>query len=320
MTIGLIDADGGQVMFDGRDVTRLPMYLRAKAGMGYLAQDKSVFRQLSVEDNLMAILETRKDLSRKQRRERQEELLNQFGLTKIRKTKANRVSGGEGRRLEIARSLITEPKLIMLDEPFAGIDPKTVAEIQDQIRDLVERYHIGILLTDHQFRETLEVTDRCYLIREGRVFAYGDREQILNNPEVRRHYIGERFDVGHLLERRRPVSLSHPHVAGDPSSPPAVGAAAGLSAPASVSIPAPASISIPAPSPFTAPAPGFETEEFEVEATTLHFGSFTTTDLYAGEIEPLVIQSSIGIDAADLPPPPTPPDEPVPGVYEEPIR
>ena len=97
----------------------------------------------------------------------------------------------------------------MLDEPFAGIDPKTVAEIQDQIRDLVERYNIGILLTDHQFRETLEVTDRCYLIREGRVFAYGNREQILNNPDVRRHYIGERFDVGHLLERRRPVSLSH---------------------------------------------------------------------------------------------------------------
>ncbi len=209
MTIGLIDSDGGKVMFDGRDVTRLPMYLRAKAGMGYLAQDRSVFRQLSVEDNLMAILETRKDMTRKQRKDRQEELLDQFGLTKIRKTKADRVSGGEGRRLEIARSLITEPKLIMLDEPFAGIDPKTVAEIQDQIRDLVERYNIGILLTDHQFRETLEVTDRCYLIREGRVFAYGNREQIFNNPEVRRHYIGERFDVGHLLERRRPVSLSH---------------------------------------------------------------------------------------------------------------
>src|SRR5439155_24977481 len=108
-----------------------------------------------------------------------------------------------------ARSLITEPKMIMLDEPFAGIDPKTVAEIQDQIRDLAERYNIGILLTDHQFRETLEVTDRCYLIREGRVFAYGNREQILKNPEVRRHYIGERFDIGHLLDRRRPVSISH---------------------------------------------------------------------------------------------------------------
>jgi lipopolysaccharide export system ATP-binding protein len=212
MTIGLIDCDGGSVMFDGRDVSRLPMYLRARAGMGYLAQDSSVFRQLSVEDNLMAILETRPNMNRKQRKDRQNELLDQFGLATIRKTKANRVSGGERRRLEIARSLITEPKMIMLDEPFAGIDPKTVAEIQDSIRNLAERYNMGILLTDHQFRETLEVTDRCYLIREGRVFAYGNREQIISNPDVRRHYIGERFDVGHLLDRRRPASLSQPAV------------------------------------------------------------------------------------------------------------
>ena len=200
MTIGLVNADGGEVVFDGRDVTRLPMYRRAQAGMGYLAQDSSVFKQLSVEDNLMAILQTR-PMGRRQRRERQDQLLDQFGLTSIRRTKANRVSGGERRRLEIARSLITEPKLIMLDEPFAGIDPKTVGEIQDAIRDLAESHQIGILLTDHQFRETLEVTDRCYLIREGRVFAWGDREQILNNPDVRRYYIGERFDVGHLLDK-----------------------------------------------------------------------------------------------------------------------
>ena len=201
MTIGLVDADGGQVLFDGRDVTRLPMYKRAQAGMGYLAQDSSVFKQLSVEDNLMAILQTR-PMGRRQRKDRQNELLDQFGLTAIRRTKANRVSGGERRRLEIARSLITEPKLIMLDEPFAGIDPKTVGEIQDAIRDLAESHGIGILLTDHQFRETLEVTDRCYLIREGRVFAWGDREQILNNPDVRRYYIGERFDIGHLLDKQ----------------------------------------------------------------------------------------------------------------------
>ncbi|MGE3821665.1 MAG: LPS export ABC transporter ATP-binding protein [Isosphaeraceae bacterium] len=206
MTIGLIDSDGGKVLFDGRDVTRLPMYQRARLGMGYLAQDSSVFKQLSVEDNLMAILETR-PLSRKQRRERQDDLLDQFGLTRIRRTKANRVSGGERRRLEIARSLITEPKLIMLDEPFAGIDPKTVSEIQDQIRSLVETYDIGILLTDHQFRETIQVTDRTYVIREGRVFAHGDREQIVNNPEVRRHYIGERFEVGHLLSSRHVHAL-----------------------------------------------------------------------------------------------------------------
>jgi lipopolysaccharide export system ATP-binding protein len=219
MTIGLIDADGGTVIFDDRDVTKLPMYLRARAGMGYLAQDTSVFRQLSVEDNLMAILETRRDMTRKQRKDRQNELLDQFGLTLIRRTKANRVSGGERRRLEIARSLITEPKMIMLDEPFAGIDPKTVAEIQDQIRALVEQYNIGILLTDHQFRETLEVTDRCYVISEGRVFAYGNREQILNNVDVRRRYIGERFDVGHLLDRRRPASLPHAGPKLDPADP-----------------------------------------------------------------------------------------------------
>src|SRR4051794_18726480 len=209
MTIGLISADGGQVVFDGRDITRLPMYQRARAGMGYLPQETSVFKQLSVEDNLMAILETRSDLRRRQRKERQGHLLAQFGLEQIRKTKAQYISGGEKRRLEIARSLITEPKLVMLDEPFAGIDPKTVSEIQDQIRSLAETHNIGILLTDHQFRETLEVTDRSYLIREGRVFAYGNREQIINNPDVRRYYIGDRFDVGHLLDKR------HVHAIGD---------------------------------------------------------------------------------------------------------
>ncbi len=210
MTIGLIDANKGQVIFDGRDVNRLPMYQRARAGMGYLAQDSSVFKQLSVEDNLMAILETRPGLDRRARKLRQDELLDQFGLAKIRKTKAKSVSGGERRRLEIARSLITEPKLIMLDEPFAGIDPKTVGEIQDAIRDLAERHNIGILLTDHQFRETIEVTDRSYLIHEGRVFASGNAAEVLANPDVRRFYIGERFDVGHLLEKKGLKALSTP--------------------------------------------------------------------------------------------------------------
>ena len=202
MTVGLVDADGGSVQFDGIDVTRMPMFKRARAGMGYLAQDSSVFKQLSVENNLMAILETRPGMNRKARKARQDELLGQFGLTHIRKTKANRVSGGERRRLEIARSLITEPKLILLDEPFAGIDPKTVGEIQEQIRRLAEEHNLAILITDHQFRETLEVTDRTYVIREGNVFAYGDREAIINNADVRRYYIGERFDVGHLLDKR----------------------------------------------------------------------------------------------------------------------
>ena len=200
MTIGLISADGGNVLFDGKDVTTLPMFKRAQLGMGFLAQDSSVFKQLSVENNLMAILETRPGMNRKARKYRQDELLAQFGLTHIRKTKANRVSGGERRRLEIARCLITDPKLIMLDEPFAGIDPKTVGEIQDAVRALAEQHGLGILMTDHQFRETLEVTDRCYVISAGRVFARGNRMEILSNPKVREIYIGERFDIGHLLD------------------------------------------------------------------------------------------------------------------------
>jgi len=211
MTIGLVDADGGSVVFDGRDVTHTAMYLRARSGMGYLAQESSVFKQLSVEDNLMAILETRPGLNRRARKLRQDELLGQFGLLPIRKTKANRVSGGERRRIEIARSLITNPKLMMLDEPFAGIDPKTVGEIQGAIRALADEHNLGVLITDHQFRETLEVTDRNYLIREGRVFARGDREAIINDPDVRRYYIGERFDVGHLLDRRP----HHPAIGGE---------------------------------------------------------------------------------------------------------
>lgn len=221
MTIGMIDADGGAVTFDGRDVTRLPMYQRARAGMGYLAQDSSVFKLLSVENNLMAILETRPNLNRQQRRDRQEELLRQFGLTHIRKTKANRVSGGERRRLEIARSLITDPKLIMLDEPFAGIDPKTVGEIQLQIRALAETHNIGILITDHNVRETLEVTDRSYLIHEGRVVVSGDRQQILNNADARRFYLGDRFDPGHILDQQphRRLAAGSPRQAAPPASP-----------------------------------------------------------------------------------------------------
>lgn len=202
MTIGLIDADDGQVVFQEKNITRLPMYQRARAGMGYLAQDSSVFKQLSVEDNLMAILETR-GLNRKDRKRRQDELLDQFGLQKIRKTKANRVSGGERRRLEIARSLITDPRLIMLDEPFAGIDPKTVDDIQDQIRKLAEDRNIGVLITDHSVERVLGVADRSYVIHEGKVFASGTRDEIINNADVRKHYIGERFDAGHILDRTR---------------------------------------------------------------------------------------------------------------------
>ncbi len=196
MTIGLIDADGGEVVFDGRDVTRLPMYQRAKLGLGYLPQEASIFRQLTVEDNLMAILETVPGLNRRQRRERCDELLDQFGLREIRKTRGQRVSGGERRRVEIARSLVTRPKLLMLDEPFAAIDPKTVSEIQDLIKDLAKAFHIGILITDHSVERVLESADRSYLIHEGRVVVRGNSEQILNDPLARQHYLGERFGPG----------------------------------------------------------------------------------------------------------------------------
>ncbi|HWE38288.1 MAG TPA: LPS export ABC transporter ATP-binding protein [Isosphaeraceae bacterium] len=214
MTIGLIAADGGKVWFDGNDVTHLPMFKRARAGIGYLPQDASVFRQLSVEDNLMAILETRPGLSRKQRRQRQEQLLEQFGLTHIRKTKGNRVSGGERRRVEIARCLVTEPKLIMLDEPFAAIDPKTVQEIQHVIRVLAIQHNIGILLTDHSYERVLEVSDRAYLIHEGKVYAQGNREQLLNNADARRTYFGDRYDPGHPLDKPKPHALGQGPAAG----------------------------------------------------------------------------------------------------------
>ena len=220
MTIGLIAADGGSITFGGRDITHLPMFKRARAGLGYLPQETSVFRQLTVEKNLMAILETRSDLSRRERRHRRDQLLDQFGLDHIRKTKAQFISGGEKRRLEIARCLITEPSLIMLDEPFAGIDPKTVKEIQVSIRELAERFNIGILLTDHEFRETLEVTDRNYLIYQGRVVAEGNRVEFLENPDVRRYYLGDRADVGHLLDRPPhtppPRAVPQPHASPSP--------------------------------------------------------------------------------------------------------
>jgi lipopolysaccharide export system ATP-binding protein len=221
MTIGLIDADAGQVRFDGRDVTRMPMYQRARLGLGYLPQEASVFKMLSVEDNLMAILETVPGLDRRRRRARQDHLLQQFGLTHVRKTKAQRVSGGERRRVEIARCLVTEPKLIMLDEPFAAIDPKTVAEIQDVIKDLAKSYGIGILLTDHSVERVLESADRSYLIHEGKVVVRGSSQQILNDPDARRYYLGERFQAGHLLDphhRTAPaLPADHRH---DPPQPP----------------------------------------------------------------------------------------------------
>jgi len=192
MTIGMIRPDQGQVIFNGQDVTKQSMYQRARHGMGYLSQEPSVFGRLSVEDNLLAILETR-PLSRSQRRERANELLAQFDLAKIRKQLARTLSGGERRKLEIARALITEPSLILLDEPFSGIDPVAVEELQEEVRRLRQQHHIAILVTDHNVQRMLEIVDRAYVIFEGKVFAEGVPKEIINNEQVRKLYLGSTF-------------------------------------------------------------------------------------------------------------------------------
>ncbi len=193
MTVGMIDADEGTVFFDGRDVTGLAMYKRAQLGMGYLSQEPSVFQRLSVEDNLLAILETIRGLSRKERLQRARQLVEQFGLTGQRNQLARTLSGGERRKLEIARALVTEPKLIMLDEPFSGVDPRTVEDLQREIVGLKRRRGIAILLTDHNVRETLRVTDRSYIIDNGKKLAEGTGPQIIRDPLVRKTYLGSSF-------------------------------------------------------------------------------------------------------------------------------
>ncbi|MEM6855808.1 MAG: LPS export ABC transporter ATP-binding protein [Planctomycetota bacterium] len=192
MTVGMISPDGGQVVFNGQDVTKLPMYQRAQRGMGYLAQESSVFRRLSVEDNLKAILETR-PLNKAERKARAEELMAQFDLTKNRKQAASTLSGGERRKLEIARALISEPSLILLDEPFAGVDPVAVEEFQDEIRKLRDEHEISMLITDHNVHNVLAVCDRVYVISEGKVFAEGTPKEIINDDNVRKTYLGSTF-------------------------------------------------------------------------------------------------------------------------------
>ncbi|OHB81742.1 MAG: LPS export ABC transporter ATP-binding protein, partial [Planctomycetes bacterium RBG_16_64_10] len=195
MTCGMIEADAGQVLLQGQDVTHWPMYRRARdGGMGYLAQESSVFRKLSVQDNLLGIMQML-GMDRKTRRRRCNELLEQFGITRLRKSTAMALSGGERRRLEIARCLVTQPNLILLDEPFTGIDPVTVNSIQQTIRDL-RAAGIAVLITDHQVRETLEITDCSYVIRDGRVLCHGQPELVLRNPEARKYYFGEGMDLG----------------------------------------------------------------------------------------------------------------------------
>jgi lipopolysaccharide export system ATP-binding protein len=191
MTVGMITPDHGRVSFDGVDVTALPMFKRARRGIGYLSQEPSVFQRLSVEDNLLAICETLR-LSRAERNKKVQELLDQFGLTVVRRNLAKNVSGGERRKLEIARSLITQPRLILLDEPFSGVDPKAVEELRTEILKLRQR-GIAILLTDHNVHETLRVTDRSYVIHEGKVISAGSPRQLINDPRVRETYLGNTF-------------------------------------------------------------------------------------------------------------------------------
>ena len=194
MSCGMIDPDAGKVTLQDKDVTNWPMYKRSReGGMGYLAQESSVFRKLSVQNNLLGVMEML-GMNRKERRRRCDELLEQFGVTKLRKAKAQSLSGGERRRVEIARCLVSNPQIILLDEPFTGIDPVTIASIQEIVRDLRSR-GISILITDHQVRETLEITDRSYVIRAGQVLCHGRPEEVLRNPEARKYYFGEGMDL-----------------------------------------------------------------------------------------------------------------------------
>ena len=192
MIAGLIKADDGVIELDGQPITGKPMHERARLGVGYLPQEASVFRKLSVADNIFAILELKRDLSSAQRRTRLEQLLDEFHLQGIRTQRGERLSGGERRRVEIARALASEPKFILLDEPFAGVDPISVGEIKAMIRDLAGR-KIGILITDHNVRETLDICDRAYIVNEGHIIADGDTEAILANETVRNVYLGAQF-------------------------------------------------------------------------------------------------------------------------------
>lgn len=194
MIVGLVTPDSGRVLLDGEDLTAMPMFRRARKGISYLPQEASVFRKLSVEENLMAILETR-DLRSADRKRLMDRLIEQMGLERVRRSKGYVLSGGERRRVEIARSLAIEPHFLLLDEPFSGIDPLQVLELQRIIFDL-KQSGIGILITDHNVRETLQVTDRAYIINNGRIFRHGSPEALGNDPEVKRVYLGEGFNFG----------------------------------------------------------------------------------------------------------------------------
>ena len=190
---GLVSPEGGQVMIDGRDATYLPMYRRAKLGIGYLPQEVSIFRGLSVEDNILAILEI-SVANKTRRRERLEELLSEFSISHLRRASALSLSGGERRRVEIARCLAADPKYLLLDEPFAGVDPIAVGEIRGLVADLKNR-GIGVLITDHNVRETLEIVDRAYILHDGKVLMSGTTEEVVKDENVRRVYLGQSFRI-----------------------------------------------------------------------------------------------------------------------------
>ncbi|MFH1854681.1 MAG: LPS export ABC transporter ATP-binding protein [Candidatus Omnitrophota bacterium] len=191
MVVGMLRPDKGNIIFDGKDITRLPMHKRSRNGIGYLSQEPSVFRGLTVEENIMAILETL-DLPRNVRRRRLEELLGELNISHLSRKKAYMLSGGERRRLEITRALVTNPLFILLDEPFSGIDPIAVADAQNIISDLKKK-GLGILLTDHNVRETLEITDYSYIMAEGKILISGTAEQLINDKKARELYLGEKF-------------------------------------------------------------------------------------------------------------------------------
>jgi lipopolysaccharide export system ATP-binding protein len=193
MIVGLIKPNSGNVFLDDLNITKLPMYKRAQKGVGYLPQEASVFRKLSVEDNILSVLQMTK-LSKIQQHERTEQLLNEFGLVHIRKSLGIQLSGGERRRTEIARALAIDPKFILLDEPFAGVDPIAVEDIQSIVKKLVEK-NIGVLITDHNVHETLSITNRAYLLYEGRILESGSAEELASNPEVREKYLGANFEL-----------------------------------------------------------------------------------------------------------------------------
>ena len=193
MIVGLLRANEGRVMLDDLELTRIPMYKRARAGIGYLSQEPSIFRKLTVEQNVMAILETL-DLSRKERERRLDELLDELSIKHLRKSKAYSLSGGERRRLEITRALVTRPKFMLLDEPFAGVDPIAVDDIQRIVAGLREK-GLGVLITDHNVRETLSITDRAYLLFNGRIHIEGPAQKLVEDPEARKMYLGLDFQL-----------------------------------------------------------------------------------------------------------------------------